>query len=165
MKTAVFWQTSRFNPEQGGGRSPPQTLVPIHPTIRLHIQEDSNFQRPEWFVQLLRLEFKITWTQAKTCFLCLLPRQGFGWQWGPWSFECPSVRTVSRSEQFPQKKCTKTRAHTHTNTGILAQHSNTCYGVWISNHYGNFSGQSAVRLLYQILTAGNGFITAQWHTA
>jgi len=168
MKTAIFWQTSRFNPEQGRGRypsPPPPKLVPLHPTTRLHIQDDSNFQRPEWFVRLLRLEFKITWTQAKTCFLCLLPRQGFGWQWGPWSFVSVVYRDL---QQFPQKKCTKTHSHTLIRVFWHSRAAHATASEFLIIR-GNFSGQlrwpsSPLEAFYKTLTEGNGFRTAHTNT-
>lgn len=148
------------------GPPPPPTLVPLHPTTRLHIQDDSNFQRPEWFVQLLRLEFKITWTQAKTCFLCLLPRQGFGWQWGPWSFECPCIAICNSSHKRSAQK------HTDTHTQIrVFWHSRAAHGTaseFLIIH-GNFSGQpqwqsSPLEAVYQILIEEYGFRTAHTST-
>jgi hypothetical protein len=151
---------------------PPPKLVPLHPTTRLHIQDDSNFQRPEWFVRLLRSEFKITWTQATTRFLRLLSRQGFGWQWGPWSFECPSRIAIWTVPTKEVHKNTKTHTHTHTHTRIrVFWHSKAAHATaseFLIIH-GNFSGQSQwpsspLQALYQILIEGNGFRTAHTNT-
>lgn len=113
-KNIVFRETSLLNTEERGER----WCLPIKVrafVARMMVIFDALDRPSDFFVWNLR------W-QVRACFLRLLPRQGFGWQW---DLDHLGSRPVSSSVLCPQK-------HTQ-NSGILTQQSSRSYGCWILN--------------------------------